>query len=63
MTEATVALMEGLLGSNDLLYVDSDADGRWDRFIDRTQEPHKIYESDGLYWKEREGDLSSGSSQ
>ena len=37
----------------ELSYVDSDADGRWDRFIDYAHEPPRFYYRDGLCWKER----------
>jgi len=37
---------------HELSYVDSDADGRWDKFIDYTQESPKFYKREGLCWKE-----------
>ncbi len=40
----------------ELLYMDSNADGRWDLFADRSWEPSKVYERDGLCWKERSSD-------
>ena len=40
----------------ELVYEDSDADGRWDRFIDYTQESPISYHRDGLCWKERTKD-------
>lgn len=36
-----------------LVYMDDDGDGHWDRFVDYTQESPKAYVRDGLYWKER----------
>ncbi|MBI3462978.1 MAG: hypothetical protein HY000_07935 [Planctomycetes bacterium] len=36
-----------------LSYIDSDADGRWDSFSDHTQDPPRLYERDGLSWRER----------
>ena len=36
-----------------LSYVDSDADGQWDRLIDEAGEQPVFYERDGLCWKER----------
>lgn len=44
----------------ELVYVDDDADGRWDRFVDYTQEPSRAYVRDGLCWKERARDASLG---
>jgi len=36
-----------------LSYIDSDADGRWDKFSDHSQDPPRLYERDGLSWRER----------
>ncbi len=43
-------------GNQKFSYVDLDADGRWDRFTDYTQEPPKTYVMAGLCWKERAKD-------
>jgi hypothetical protein len=37
-----------------LSYVDSDGDGRWDRFTDSTAESPRFYRRDGLCWKEKD---------
>ena len=34
-------------------YLDDDADGRWDRFIDYTQDTPVYYHRDGLCWKKK----------
>jgi hypothetical protein len=55
-----------LFGVNDVngdprfSYLDCDADGLWDRFIDCTEEPSKMYARDGLCWKELTKDLGAG---
>lgn len=51
MTRVHFGVTDGKGG--DLTYMDSDADGRWDRLFDCTREPPTFYERDGLRWKER----------
>lgn len=35
-----------------LTYVDSDADGKWDRLIEETPQGSKFYRRDGMLWRE-----------
>ena len=51
LTEVHYSLVEA--NGHELVYVDTDADGRWERFVDYTQKPPKSYERDGLCWRER----------